>query len=467
MDRRAFLATMGFPAGWSVASRLAAQENPKADITLRISPVEVEIAPRRTIKTTGYNGSAPGPVLRVREGQPVTVDVHNETATAEIVHWHGLFVPCEVDGAMEEGTPMVPAHGSRRYTFVPRPSGTRWYHTHVSAARNLKRATYTGQFGFLYVEPTSEPGRYDAEIFLALHGWEPYLGTMGDEGTLNVIYQSFSINSRSLGYGDPIRVGEGQKIMFRILNASATMLHRLAFASHKFEVVALDGNRVPAPREVEMLELGPAERVDAVVTMNQPGVWILGDVDDRVRNAGLGVVVEYANRQGPAQWAAPSGARWDYAIFGRQGDARLGAGRRDVEVEVVPLVFRKKFAGNRWVDYWTINGKSFPKTDPILVQAGKRYRLRFDNQSDESHPLHLHRHSFELTKLAGMATSGVVKDVVMVPARRQVEVDFVADNPGPSLFHCHMQLHMDYGFMTLVQYAGSPSAAPARHGHDR
>jgi FtsP/CotA-like multicopper oxidase with cupredoxin domain len=234
--------------------------------------------------------------------------------------------------------------------------------------------------------------------------------------------------------------------MFRILNASATMLHRLALAGHKFEVVALDGNPVPTPRKVEVLELGSAERVDAIVTMNQPGVWILGEVDDHVRNAGMGVVVEYANRTGPAQWAAPSGFRWDYTIFGRPGEAPA----RDMEV--VPLVFRQKFAGNRWVDHWTINGKSFPKTDPIQVQANRRYRLRFDNQSDESHPVHLHRHSFELTRFAGLATSGVVKDVVVVPPRRQVEVDFVADNPGPSLFHCHMQLHMDYGFMALVQY---------------
>jgi len=445
MDRREFLALMG-----TAAPRLAAQaapESPKADITLRISPVDIEIAPHRMIHTTGYNGSAPGPVLRLREGQSVTVDVHNETPTPELVHWHGLFVPCEVDGAMEEGTPMVPAHGSRRYSFVPRPSGTRWYHTHVSAGRNLKRSTYTGQFGFLYVEPKSEPGQYDAEVFLALHGWEPYLGTMGsDEGSLDAIYKSFSVNSHSLGFGDPIRAREGQKIIFRILNASATMLHRLAFAGHKFDVVALDGNRVPAPREVEVLELGPAERIDAVVTMRQPGVWILGEVDDRVRNAGLGVVVEYANRQGPAQWTAPAGARWDYTRFGRQGDTVPG------DVEVIPLVFRQKFAGNRWVDHWTINGKSFPKTDPIQVQAGKRYRLRFDNQSGESHPVHLHRHSFELSKFVGIATSGVVKDVVVVPAHRQVEVDFAADNPGPSLFHCHMQLHMDFGFMALVQY---------------
>ncbi|MGO4883006.1 MAG: multicopper oxidase family protein [Bryobacteraceae bacterium] len=444
INRRGFLSALA--AGLSAQT---APETAGADVTLRIAPVELEIAPRRIIKTIGYNGSVPGPLLRWREGRQVTVDIHNDTSTAEVVHWHGLFTPTESDGAMEEGTPMVPAHGSRRYTFVPRPSGTRWYHTHIPAGRNLKRSTYTGQFGFLYIEPAGDPGRYDAEVFLALHGWEPYLGTMGtDEGSLDVIYQSYSVNGHSLGYGDPVRVKEGQRIMFRILNASATMVHRLAFAGHQFEVVALDGNPVPAPRVVDLLELGPAERIDALVTMNQPGVWILGEMDEHVRNAGLGVVVEYANRSGPPRWSAPSGAAWDYAIFGRN------AAPSARNAELAPLVFKRKFAGNRWVDYWTINGKSYPKTDPVQVRAGQWYRLRFDNQSNEAHPVHLHRHSFELTKLAGKPTSGIVKDVVMVPANSQVEVDFRADNPGASLLHCHMQIHMDYGFMTLVQYVG-------------
>ena len=248
MDRREFLALMGTPACLNVASRLPAQiapEKPKADVTLRISSVEVDLFDRR-FKTTGYNGSAPGPVLRLREGKPVTIDVYNETSTPEIVHWHGLFVPPEVDGAEEEGTPLVPAHGSQRYSFVPRPSGTRWYHTHIHAGRNLKQATYTGQCGFLYVEPKDEPGDYDQEVFLALHGWDPYFSTKGDaEGAQEVVYKSFSINSHALGYGDPISVKEGQKVIFRILNANATMQHRIAFSGHKFSVMSLDGNRGP------------------------------------------------------------------------------------------------------------------------------------------------------------------------------------------------------------------------------
>jgi FtsP/CotA-like multicopper oxidase with cupredoxin domain len=120
-------------------------------------------------------------------------------------------------------------------------------------------------------------------------------------------------------------------------------------------------------------------------------------------------------------------------------------------------VFKQKWAGNRTVDHWTINGKEYPKTAPIQVRANGRYRLIFDNQSDDMHPVHLHRHSFELVSVAGKPVRGVMKDVVDVMARTQVEVDLVADNPGPSLFHCHMQLHMDFGFMTMLEYDGQKS----------
>jgi FtsP/CotA-like multicopper oxidase with cupredoxin domain len=451
MERRDFLRLAAAPVLANATVRLAAQapaERP--DISLRISPVQIEIAPRRIIRTIGYNGSVPGPLLRCREGDSLAVDVRNDTGTPELVHWHGLHIPSDVDGADEEGTPMVPAHGSRRYTFVARPSGTRWYHTHGFAGRDLKQATYTGQYGFLYIEPRSDPARFDAEVFLAIHGWEPTLVPMGDpDGTLDVEYKYFSVNGHALGAGEPIRVQEGQRVMFRLLNASATSTHRLAFGGHTFTVVALDGNPVAQPSVVQTIELGPAERVDAVVLMNAPGVWILGDVDEGARRAGLGVVVEYANQQGPARWVsshADVDSSWSYSRFGT--DARPA----DDSVQAIRLVFKKKFAGRRWVDNWTVNGKSFPETDTIRVRRDRRYRLELVNDSDEAHPVHLHRHSFELVAVAGRATSGVMKDVVMVPPMGEVHAEFTADNPGPTLFHCHQQLHMDYGFMTLFDY---------------
>jgi FtsP/CotA-like multicopper oxidase with cupredoxin domain len=425
---------------------LEAQREQPPDFTLEIGPVTVELAPGTTVKTLGYNGSAPGPLLRIPEGRSVTIEVHNNTSAEEVVHWHGLHIPSDVDGSLEEGTPGVPAQGRRRYSFTATPGGTRWYHSHTMAGRNLKRATYTGQFGFLYVEPKNDAGAYDQEIFLALKEWDPYMATGGeDEDTMDAAYKHFSINNRALGHGAPIRVQERQRVLFRILNASATAHRRIALAGHMFRVTAMDGNPLPVPKETQALELGPAERIDAIVEMNRPGVWILGTTDDHAREHGMGMVIEYAGQRGEPRWTAPGDQRWDYTFFGN------GTGVAE-PAERIPLVFEKKFAGHRWVDKWTINGKSFPKTDPIRVIANRRYRLVLDNRSDEAHPIHLHRHTFELTKVEGVATSGVRKDVVMVRPKTQVEVDLVANNPGLTLFHCHQQMHMDYGFMALMEY---------------
>lgn len=433
MTRRELLALAALPA-------VRAEE--KADYKLVIGQTSLEIAPNTVIKTLAYNGSSPGPLLRMKEGQRITIEVENRTQEEEIVHWHGLHIPPDVDGSMEEGTPMIPAGGRARYSFIPRPSGTRWYHTHTGAMRNLKRGLYSGQFGFIYVEPKSDPGAYDQEVFLAIHEWEPYFTTMAD--SMDILYKHGSINGRTLGFGDPVRVKHGQKVMLRILNASATLHRRIAFAGHSFTVVALDGNRVTTEKNVPVLELGPAERIDALVEMNQPGVWILGSTDERERKSGLGIIFEYAGKAAPAQWVTPSKARWDYTIFGGPGNSE--------PFERIPLVIEKKFAGSRWVDKWTINGKSWPKTDPIRVRSGHRYRLVFDNRSDEPHPLHLHRHTFELRNLGGNPTAGVFKDVVVVQPKSVSEVELIANNPGKTLFHCHQQMHMDFGFMALMEY---------------
>jgi FtsP/CotA-like multicopper oxidase with cupredoxin domain len=152
-----------------------------ADVTLRIANVLVDIAKDHTISTIGYNGSVPGPLIRLREGVPVTVDLLNYTDVPELVHWHGQAIPAEVDGAEEEKSLAVPAHGPLRYRLTPGPSGARFVHTHAMPMANLARGTYTGQFAFVYIEPKSNPGRYDQEIFLATHEWEPFYTTAEDE----------------------------------------------------------------------------------------------------------------------------------------------------------------------------------------------------------------------------------------------------------------------------------------------
>src|SRR5271168_2901655 len=151
-----------------------------ADFALDIAPYPLQISPKHTVKTIAYNQQVPGPLLRFKEGQPVTIDVTNHTENEEIVHWHGLFLPSDVDGAMEEGTPSIAPSSNARYTFTPRPAGFRWYHTHVSAGNDLRKGQYTGQHGFLLIEPRENPAGYDQEIFLALHDWEGQFLASGD-----------------------------------------------------------------------------------------------------------------------------------------------------------------------------------------------------------------------------------------------------------------------------------------------
>ena len=183
MQRRDFLKIAGMAAG----SRLAAQHTQsflapagpadvaKTEFTLEIAPVMVELAPNRIVSTVGYNGTSPGPRLRMKEGVPVTVNVINKTDVPEYVHFHGLLIPSDVDGSEEEGTPVVPPHGTRRYQFTPTPAGTRWYHTHTMSMDDLHRGSYTGMFGFLIVDGASTtPGNFDQEHYLALRDWEPY-----------------------------------------------------------------------------------------------------------------------------------------------------------------------------------------------------------------------------------------------------------------------------------------------------
>src|SRR5450631_4290777 len=107
----------------SVLAQSASQPEAKADYTLRIAAGLAELSPEHIVSTTLYNGQFPGPILRFKEGQRVTVDIHNDTDTPELVHWHGQMIPSDVDGASEEGTPFVPVHGMRRVAFVPKPSG--------------------------------------------------------------------------------------------------------------------------------------------------------------------------------------------------------------------------------------------------------------------------------------------------------------------------------------------------------
>jgi FtsP/CotA-like multicopper oxidase with cupredoxin domain len=468
---------LGLGAFGAVSSH--SNSNPP-DYILRIAPNPVEIAAKHIVSTITYNGQFPGPLLRFKEGQPATIEIHNDTDTPEQLHWHGQMVSTDVDGAAEEGTPFIPARGMRRIVFTPRPSGFRFYHTHNRAGADLHAGQYSGQVGPVYIEPKREAGSYDREVFLVLKEFEPSFSQGGDmaqdfltpatrakeletagESAMKaslakgmphgyeVGYRYFTVNGRMLGHGEPVRVKQGERVLFHVLNGSATEIRSLALPGHSFKVVALDGNAVPTPAEVPVLWLGTAERISAIIEMNHPGVWIMGDLADDDRGHGMGIVLEYTGHKAKPVWTPPKPFHWNYTRFAKPSGA---ASEPD---ETIEMTFTKRNAAEHGFNLWAINdlvSSSDSMTPAYHLKQGKRYRIRMRNASDDIHPIHLHRHSFELTRLAGKPTAGVMKDVVMVGGYQEAEMDFVADNPGLTLFHCHQQLHMDFGFMTLFDY---------------
>jgi FtsP/CotA-like multicopper oxidase with cupredoxin domain len=476
LKRRSFLQFGGMVLGQAAVGQLpllaqtAANVVPEApaDYTLRIAPVTVELDRGHIVSTVGYNGSAPGPVLRMKEGKPVTVEVVNATDSPELVHWHGMLIPPEVDGTEEEGSPFVPPHGRRRFQLTPGPAGSRWYHSHAMAMDDLHKGAYTGQFGFVYVDGANDPGHYDQELFLAVRDWEPFFtGSMDDDddythdgpllekpATMNtapngleVGSMTYSINDKALGSGDPIRVREGQRLLLHFLNASAIENRRIALAGHKMKVIAMDGNPVPNPQLLDSIFLGAGERIDVEIEMNNPGIWILGSTEKMLRDSGLGAVVDYAGQHQQPKWIDPPRVPWDYTIFG-------GANTASTEPQqTIELVFEKIPSGAGKFNLWLVNGKPYPHQGELTLQKGVRYRLVMRNRTDDAHPMHMHRHLWELRSVNEKKTSGLIKDTVVVPYFGRAVVDFTADQPGLTLFHCHIQQHMDYGFKALFRYS--------------
>src|SRR4029077_19777175 len=142
-----------------------------------------------------------------------------------------------------------------------------------------------------------------------------------------------------------------------VLNASATEIRSLALPGHSFRVIALDGNPVPNPATVPVLWIGTAERVSAVVEMNHPGVWILGDLADDDRGHGMGIVVEYAGRKGKPVWARPKPFHWNYAHFATPH------GAASAPDEVIDMTFTKRNAADNGFNQWAINDQVFSTAD--------------------------------------------------------------------------------------------------------
>ena len=439
------------------------------EFRLTASAMTYEFVKGQPTTAWAYNNQVPGPELRVREGDLVRVIFTNNLPEPTTIHWHGVNVPTSMDGVPDISQPPVPPGGTFTYEFVATPAGTRWYHAHFAEHKQLQLGLYAP----LIIEPRDVGMRYDRDYTITFGEWSPDalhpdhnqpnggMGSMMDGNMMstpddpNVI---FTVNGKASPAAPPLLVRQGERVRLRFINASAMQKHVIRLEGHTMKITHVDGNPLSPPREVDAIEIGAGERYDVAVTANNPGVWALHCVRPGHAERGLKTLVRY---EGAADGSRESvdtrntrGFRvWPDTILSQRPAA--GATTRPDKQFQLTLSGGMMMGGMMEGDganTWTINGKTYPDTDPLIVKQGDRVRVRLFNMSMEDHPMHLHGHSFAVLQYDGRPIAPMVRDTLTVRHMERYDIEFVADNPGTWFFHCHNAEHMEGGLITLVKY---------------
>jgi FtsP/CotA-like multicopper oxidase with cupredoxin domain len=496
LSRRSFLvatAAAGFTlAACSRASSIVVPNNAVADaearrphsgrtvsMTLTADRARVDLG-GTVAETVSYNGTVPGPLLRASVGDEVEVTVRNRLDRATSVHWHGIALRNDMDGAAP-ATPDIDAGRDFTYRFsVPDP-GTYWAHPHTGLDLD------TGLYFPVIVDDPNESGDYDAEWIVVLDDWTdgvgssptqiydelrnmsgaghdmpgmdgmpgmPGMGSMpgagatrtsallgGDAG--DVSYPYYVVNGRIPQAPSTFRAQPGQRVRIRLINSGSDTAFRVALAAHKLTVTHTDGFPV-VPTDVDAVLIGMGERYDVLVTAGD-GVFPLVAAAEGKNASARALLVSGSGSPPAADYAPPElqGRVGTVEMFAATPGEALPTVRPDVELAA-------ELGGSMMPYDWTINGLPFAKRRPLEVHEGQRVTLSFNNTSTMWHPMHLHGHTFEVLTADGRP--GARKDTVIVLPKQQLRVTFVADNPGVWMLHCHNAYHQEAGMMTSLNY---------------
>ena len=225
-----------------------------------------------------YNGTVPGPELRIPYGQRVRIEVTNELPEPTTVHWHGIAVPNAMDGV--PGVTQDPIEPGETFTYefdaIPAgrasEGGTFFYHSHFEEDRQVG----LGLSGPLVIEPPS-PERYDVERTVMINEWNVDVARsetrppMEMEGMLP---NFFTLNGKSYPATETIQVDRGDRVLLRVVGAGQ-FTHPMHLHGTDFEIVAKDGHPVAGePQRADVVQIAPGERYDLAFTATEPGKWI-------------------------------------------------------------------------------------------------------------------------------------------------------------------------------------------------
>lgn len=407
----------------------------------------------------GYDGTVPGPLLRIRQGEELKIRLINELPEATVVHWHGLRLPNAMDGVPHLTQPEIASGASFDYRFKAPDAGTFWYHAHLYSSEQLER----GLYGLLIVEEQSPP-QVDLDVVLVLDDWrltperqihEASFRSMHDAAHHGRIGRMLTLNSRQR-FDIAVRVN--QRVRLRLLNAANARVMPVRIQGHDVRVMAIDGQPAePFFARDGSISLAPGNRADVYVdTTMAKGDTASITVDDYGSEAEIGRLVY--DRSQPARTAplpdpAPLPAnplplhidlkralRVDAPLEGGAMSAMMMGRMRGNEIPGHGLDPRARI--------WTIAGHaSSGHHGPALfsVKRGRPVVISFPNRTEFPHAMHLHGHHFRLLDRLDDGWKPFWLDTIVVERGATERIAFVADNPGKWMIHCHMLEHQETG----------------------
>jgi FtsP/CotA-like multicopper oxidase with cupredoxin domain len=480
------------------AARITNQGN-QVIVDLVAKESQQEMKPGLTMPVWTYGGKVPGQEIRVKQGQEVVVNLKNELPDNVTIHWHGYPVPSEMDGVPGMSQNSIKPGETFTYKFKATVPGTYWYHSHKNSAAQVDK----GLYGALIVEKPNE-AKQDKDYTLILDEWETAVakgdsmegmdhskmgGMSGNDngdnnsqsmngmdhskmGNMNMSnnstnsngqsmqmmdhmasYDLFTVNGKSGSLIEPLAAKTGETVRLRFINAGY-QLRLMDFGNVPYKVVTTDGQDIQGPQEIKgkLLSIGPGERYDVVLTVPSSSFEI---IDRTERPAAKDVKITVQNQDNKTV-VQNNNVATDVLDITTYGKATTKPEKRKYDKEF-KMVFEDVMdhSSDMGMKY-TINGKSFPDTEKLMVKKGEYVKVTYVNKGQANHPMHLHGHFVKVLSKNGKPVSGspIIKDTLTVKPGETYEVEFVADNPGNWMFHCHDLHHASTGMMTTVEYEG-------------
>lgn len=496
--------TSSSPMTAAIDAAEAARPHSGRTVTASLAPQSVKIdIGGRIVDTLAYGDTIPGPLLRATVGDEVVVSVSNKLDHPTSVHWHGIALRNDMDGA-EPATPNIPAGRRFTYRFSVPDSGTYWAHPHTGL--DADKGLY---LPFIIDDPT-EVGRYDTEWIVVLDDWTDGVGksprqlydglinkppvqapsattttttppttsgtptntsssasssaasptssmpampgmTGGEVGKSDLLggdagdieYPYYLINGRIPEAATTFNAKPGQRIRIRIINTASDTAFRVALAGHSMTVTHTDGFPV-IPAQVDAVLVGMAERYDVVVTAAD-GVFPLVASAEGKNAVARALLVTGKGSPPDPQFRPGELTRRVGTVEMFTAVTAANLGRPDPTLDL-PVVLGGTMAKYDWI----INGEPYSRTEPLHVREGQHPTLVFDNTTMMWHPIHLHGHTFQVIRPDG--TLGARKDTVIVLPNQKLRAVLVANNPGTWVMHCHNTYHQEAGMQTRIDY---------------